>query len=133
MIVRDECPECGKLTVWDIEPQGEGEPWVARPIYGGEKAQTCPHPAGVRERIYAEALRVIDLLPESSGAALALTAPPADGIPAPCPTCVGGGSVYLGGQEYAEVRCYDCFGSGLMGDGQRETATAEKLYGSLGR
>ncbi len=45
------------------------------------------------------------------------TAPPADGSTQPCPSCNGGGYQYIGGAEEGEVRCHDCFGSGIQGDG----------------
>lgn len=49
-----------------------------------------------------------------------LTPPPTDGSAAPCPSCDGTGYVHPGPEEFGEIRCHDCFGSGRQGDGWLE-------------
>lgn len=63
-------------------------------------------------------------LPEFGGD-LGLTPPPADGSVRDCPSCVNG-CQYIGGLEEGEVRCADCFGSGVQGTGWTQCRAAER-------
>jgi hypothetical protein len=59
-----------------------------------------------------------DELPAFGVPEFGATPPPADGRARPCPSCIEGYQ-YVGGVEEGEVRCADCYGSGVQGDGWR--------------
>lgn len=59
----------------------------------------------------------------------AITPPPMDGSSPPCPSCRDG-CQYIAPDDAGEVRCHDCFGSGVQGDGQ-VTVYASRLLAPL--